>query len=80
MNFLISLFRLPFGLAATVIVSAFWLALWPLEILLGGLCLPFCCILLSRYDIKNTYGRWPFNCLKSLEQGVSTVWYWVRHD
>lgn len=80
MDFIITVCRLPFGVAASLVCAVFWLVLWPFEMLLGALLVPLCAVFMNRFEIKETFGSWPCNCLVNLEDNLSNIWKWVEND
>jgi len=78
MDFLITLIRFPFGVAAILIVAIFWLAVWPLELTSGAICLPIAAIFMRRNEIKRVWvGHWPYNSLRRIPHDSKKIWAWI---
>lgn len=73
MDALITLFRLPIGLVASVFLL---LLLLPLEFCMWLICAPLGAIILSRYSFKMTWLATFPNTLTIL----GLVWEWVRDE
>ena len=78
MDFLITVIRLPVGLVMIPIVAAFWLVIWPVEFVLGIVCLPIAAIFMSRADIKASWlGEWPYISLRHIPDDSGKIWEWI---
>lgn len=81
MDFLVTLIRLPVGITVIPLVALFWLACWPLEFVLGVVCLPFAAIFMSRADIKASWlGEWPYMTLRRISEDSQKIWGWIFDD
>ena len=74
MDFIITIVRFPLGIVATIVVLGFWLILFPIELIIVLIALPFGAIFVSRYDLKNSWiGGFP-NTLRQIGYNVSNIW------
>jgi hypothetical protein len=80
MDLIITMIRFPLGIVATIIVLGFWLILFPFELIIAMVVLPFGAIFLSRRELKKSWiGGFP-NTLRQIRGNVSNIWKWVRDD
>lgn len=80
MDFIITIVRFPLGIVATLVVLTFWLILFPIELIILMIALPFGAIFMSRSDLNNSWvGGFP-NTLRKIRDNVSNIWRWVGKD
>jgi len=78
MDFLITLIRFPVGIVVIPLLTVLYLLLWPLEFVLGVICLPFAAIFMSRDDIKASWlGSWPYIVLRRIPDDSGKIWDWI---
>jgi len=72
--------RVNFGLIGSIMILAFWLVVFPLEIALILVILPFMLIFKDRNSIKESFVvRFP-NSLRMLGRQMMNFWDWVLDD
>lgn len=80
MDIIITLVRLPVGLAGMSIVLMWWLFLFPFETALAILCLPFGVIFMKRSEFKSSWiCSWP-NSLSRIWPDIKAIFKWVFDD
>lgn len=80
MNAIITLIRFPIGIVGILIVSCFYFLLFPFELIVALLALPFSALLMKREDYRVSWlGSFP-NTLKKLLRVISGILNWIGRD
>lgn len=80
MNFVITFFRFPMGIFATIFVIVIYLIPFPVELILVILLLPFAAIFMRRDELKNSWiGSFP-NTIRCMMSNIRSIWKWVNDD
>jgi hypothetical protein len=69
------LIRFPVGIIASILLLAFWIALFPLEVVLMIIMLPFV-VIFKADTAAEAFDGFPRSLLR-IPDDLSTVWSWV---
>jgi hypothetical protein len=81
-DFLVTLIRFLVGVPVIILAACFLIIiLWPLELILGPICLLFAAIFMSREDIRNTVlNNYPRNVPREVIKMSKKIWEWILYD